>query len=189
MEAWLGAPVEPPDAREGYAVLVERWLDRFGPGTLDDIVWWLGATKGIVRTALADVEAVEVDLEDGSVGYVRAGDLGDEPEVEPWAALLPVLDPTTMGWKARGFYLDPTDVPHLFDSNGNAGTTAWWNGRIIGCWVQEPHGEVRVVVRRRIPADAARALDVQALRLTDWLGGVRINSVYTSRQMKGEPLP
>ena len=33
--------------------------------------------------------------------------------VEPWAALLPVLDPTTMGWKERDFYLDarPHAVP------------------------------------------------------------------------------
>ena len=189
MDAWLGAPVEPSDARQGYAELVERWLDRFGPGTIDDIVWWLGATKGIVRTTLADVEAVEVDLDDGRVGYTLPGDLDDEPEVEPWAALLPVLDATTMGWKERGFYLDPDDVSSLFDTNGNAGTTAWWNGRIVGCWVQEPDGEVRVVVRHALPGEAVRALDAEAVRLTGWLGGVRVNSVYRSRQMKGEGLP
>lgn len=188
MDDWLGAPAEPLKARQGYAQLVERWLDRFGPGTVDDIVWWLGATKGIVRTALADVAAVEVDLDDGQVGYVLPDDLGDEPAVGPWAALLPVLDATTMGWKSRGFYLDPDDVAYLFDTNGNAGTTAWWNGRIVGCWVQASDGEVRVAARRTLAKDAARALDVEAVRLTDWLGGVRINSVYTSRQMKGEPL-
>jgi hypothetical protein len=189
MDAWLGAPLELADARQGYAQLVERWLDRFGPGTVDDIVWWLGATKGIVRTALADLEAIEVDLDDGQVGYTLPNDLDDEPAVEPWAALLPVLDATTMGWKGRGFYLDPDDVPHLFDSNGNAGTTAWWNGRIVGCWVQEPDGKVRVVVRHTLSGEAIRALDAEAVRLTGWLGGVRINSVYTSRQMKGVTLP
>ena len=64
-----------------------------------------------------------------------------EPEVEPWAALLPVLDPTVMGWKERDFYLGPHG-PQLFDTNGNAGTTAWWDGRIVGCWVQDPDGVV-----------------------------------------------
>ncbi len=187
MDDWLGAPVEPLEARQGYAQLVERWLDRFGPGTLDDIVWWLGATKGIVRTAIADVAAVEVDLDDGQVGYALPHDLADVAEVEPWAALLPVLDATTMGWKSRGFYLDPDDVGHLFDTNGNGGTTAWWNGRIVGCWVQGPDGRVRVVARHALGKDAARALDAEAVRLTEWLGGVRVNSVYASRQMKGEP--
>jgi hypothetical protein len=188
MEDWLGEPVASLDARQGYTQLVERWLDRFGPGTADDMVWWLGATKAIVRVALADVGAVEVDLDDGQVGYVLPDDEADEAEAEPWAALLPVLDATTMGWKSRRFYLDPDDVAYLFDTNGNAGTTAWWNGRIVGCWVQESDGEVRVVSRHPLAQDAARALDVEAARLTEWLGGVRIKSVYTSRQMKGESL-
>ena len=48
------------------------------------------------------------------------------------AALLPVLDATTMGWKHRDFYLDPEHTPYLFDTNGNAGPTVWCDGRIIG---------------------------------------------------------
>ena len=48
-----------------------------------------------------------------------------------------------MGWKERGFYLGPHG-PMLFDTNGNAGTTAWWDGRIVGCWVQDPDGVVVV---------------------------------------------
>jgi hypothetical protein len=190
MDDWLGGPVQPLDARQGYEELVRRWLERFGPGTQDDIVWWLGATKFIVRRALVDVAAVEVDLDDGQVGFALPDDVGDEPpESDPWAALLPVLDATTMGWKSRGFYLDPDEVSYLFDTNGNAGTTAWWNGRIVGCWVQEPDGRVRVVARHRLEKQAVRALETEASRLTDWLGGVMIRSVYTSRQMKGEPLP
>ena len=44
-------------------------------------------------------------------GFLLPDDLDDVPEPEPWAALLPVLDPTTMGWKQRDFYLDPEDRP------------------------------------------------------------------------------
>ena len=189
MDDWLGGPVDPEEPRQGYAELVQLWLDRFGPGTQDDIVWWLGATKGIVLTALADVGAVEVDLDGGQVGYVLPHDVAEEPPVEPWAALLPVLDGTTMGWRSRGFYLDGDDVSYLFDTNGNGGTTAWWNGRVVGCWVQDADGRVRVVTRHTLPKDAAAALGIEAARLTDWLGGTRISSVYASRQMKGEPLP
>ena len=70
-------------------------------------------------------------------------------------ALLPVLDPTVMGWKERGFYLGPHG-PALFDRNGNAGTTAWVDGRIVGCWVQDAEGVVHVDCSRRSPLPSAR---------------------------------
>ncbi|MCW5952506.1 MAG: winged helix DNA-binding domain-containing protein, partial [Propionibacteriaceae bacterium] len=122
------------------------------------------------------------------VGWMLPGDTEPEPDVTPWAALLPTLDPTTMGWKQRDFYLDPADVPYLFDSVGNAGPTAWWNGRIVGCWVQEPDGRVRVVLRDD-PGPAARAaLDREAARLTEWFGGEVVASVFGPRQSPGERL-
>ena len=86
---------------------MRRWLERFGPGTLEDVQWWLGATKGHTRAALAEVGAVEVALEGGGTGWLLSDDLEPVTEVGPWAALLPTLDPTTMGWKSRDWYLDP----------------------------------------------------------------------------------
>jgi hypothetical protein len=164
---------------------VRRWLAAFGPGTDDDLVWWLGATKAIVRGALADVGAVAVSLESGQEAWLLPDDVEPIVEPAPWAALLPALDPTTMGWKQRSFYLDPTDVPCLFDRNGNAGTTAWWNGRIMGCWVQDGDGTVRVILRTDPGRDAQVALDAEAERLTAWLDGVVVSTIYKSPQMRG----
>lgn len=189
MSSWLGERPGRLEPHEGYAELVRRWLRTFGPGTETDIVWWLGATKTAVRRALADVDAVEVSLDGGGTGWMLADDLGPVEPVEPWAALLPVLDPTTMGWKQRDFYLDPAHTPYLFDTNGNAGSTAWWNGRIVGCWVQDEDGVVQVVLREDLAAEARAALDVEAERLTVFLDGVRVNSVYTSLQMRSALLP
>jgi Winged helix DNA-binding domain len=98
-------------------------------------------------------------------------------------ALLPVLDPTVMGWQGRDFYLGP-HRELLFDSRGNAGTTAWVDGRAVGCWTQDEAGVVRVHLLERVPARARRALDAEAARLTGWLGGLRIGSVYSSPAMK-----
>jgi hypothetical protein len=183
MTTWLGEVREPAKEREGYAELVRRWLATFGPGTETDLVWWLGSTRSAVRAALADVAAVEVGLDSGGAGWVLPDDLEPEPEVEPWGALLPVLDPTVMGWKERDFYLGPHG-PMLFDTNGNAGTTAWWDGRIVGCWVQDPDGVVVLNLLEDVGADARAALDGEAERLTTWLEGHRVSTVYPSSAMK-----
>ena len=165
---------------------IRRWLERFGPGTETDLVWWLGATKGAVRRALADTGAVEVALSDGSPAYVLGDDADPEPQVGPWAGLLPVLDPTVMGWKERAFYLGPHG-PSLFDRNGNAGTTAWWDGRVVGCWVQDPDGAVEVRLLEDVPAEGHEALRVEASRLQDWLAGERVGTVYPSPAMRSDP--
>ncbi len=187
MQAWLGEVPEPWKPDEGWAELVRRWLWTFGPGTASDIQWWLGATVGIVKQALADVGAVPVSLgrpDDPSTGWLLPDDLDPVPHAEPWVALLPVLDPTVMGWKSRDFYLSPEHVAHLFDSNGNAGTTAWVDGRVVGCWVQDDAGVVDVRLVEKVPRAAAHALAAEAARLTQWLDGVKVGTVYPSAVMK-----
>lgn len=183
MRDWLGEDPIPSKADEGYVELVGRWLRTFGPGTAADIQWWLGVTVGIVKAALADLGAVPVTLEVGGIGFVLPDDVDPVPDVEPWAALLPVLDPTVMGWKERGFYLGP-HAASLFDSNGNAGATAWWDGRIVGLWVQDQDAVVRVVLLEEVGDDATAALAIEADRLTAWLDGVKVGSVYASPAMK-----
>lgn len=183
-EEWLGAVGQPWDEAAGYAELVRRWLATFGPGTVADVQWWLGSTKTAVTRAIADLGAVEVDLDDATTGWVLPDDTDDTPPVEPWAALLPTLDPTVMGWKARDFYLDPVHVPRLFDTNGNAGTTAWWDGRVVGCWVQDDAGAVRLSLLEDVEPAGRVALEQEAHRLTRWLDGTVVGTVYSSPQMK-----
>jgi hypothetical protein len=177
-EDWFAGPVERAAEADGYAALVGRWLGTFGPGTEDDIVWWLGATKAAVRRALATVEAEQVALEDGTTGWVLPDDT-DAEEPGPWAALLPALDPTTMGWKERGFYLGE-HAERLFDRNGNGGPSAWWDGRIVGGWRQEDDGRVVVVPAEDLGKAATAALAREADRLTGWLDGEVVRSIYQS---------
>ena len=188
-EDWLDEVPARLDEAAGYAELVRRWLTTFGPGTAADVQWWLGSTKTAVTRALVEVAAVEVALDDGTTGWVLPDDTDDTGPVEPWAALLPALDPTVMGWKARTFYLDPDHVGYLFDTNGNAGTTAWWDGRIVGCWVQDDAGAVRLSLLEDVEPAGRAALEREAERLTAWLDGTVIGNVYASLQMKQARLP
>ncbi len=172
MKSWLGEELTPLPEVEGVARLVGQWLHVFGPGTALDIKWWLGSTLAAVRRALADLHAVEVDL-DGRTGYLLPDDLETTDPVEPWAGMLPPLDPTTMGWFERDWYL----VPHraqLFDSSGNSGPTVWWDGRIVGGWRQSDTGEVVLQMLEDIGSEGLRALENEAARLTTWLGGTRV---------------
>jgi Winged helix DNA-binding domain len=172
MKSWLGGELAPPSEGEGIARLVEQWLRAFGPGTAADLKWWLGSTLAAVRRALADLHAVEADL-DGEVGYLLPDDLEATDPVEPWPALLPPLDPTTMGWFERSWYLGPYRA-QLFDTSGNAGPTIWWDGRIVGGWRQTDAGEVVLQMLEDVGADGMRALEREAARLTEWLAGVRV---------------
>lgn len=176
---WLGEPLERWDAAAGYRELIRRWLYAFGPGTEDDIVWWLGATKGIVRAALRELGAAAVTVDDAAVGWLLPDDLDEVAEVEPWTALLPPLDPTVMGWKSRDFYLGP-HKGSLLDSRGNAGSTAWVDGRIVGSWIQNPGGTVRLTLFEPISESSRRSLDDQAEDLTVWLGHAVAPTLYHS---------
>lgn len=184
---WLGDVPPVLDADAGYREIVRRWLYSFGPGTEDDLVWWLGATKAAVRAALASLAAVPVTLDGGETGWLLPDDVAEVADPGPWVALLPVLDPTVMGWRGRDFYLGPHREP-LFDRSGNAGTTAWVNGRVVGCWVQDTAGVVELRLLEKVTAAERRALDAEAARLTAWLSGLRVPSVYASAAMK-EPAP
>lgn len=178
MKAWLGEEIGPCSEAAGVAGLVGEWLRRFGPGTAVDIKWWLGSTVAAVRRALADLRAVEVDL-DGKTGYVLPDDVAPTEPVDPWAALLPPLDPTTMGWFERDWYLGPYKA-QLVDTNGNAGATVWWDGRIVGGWRQRESGEVELQLLEDAGSEARRALEHEAQRLTEWLGGTRVAPRFPS---------
>ncbi|HEX6675338.1 MAG TPA: winged helix DNA-binding domain-containing protein [Actinomycetes bacterium] len=172
LEKWLpgGVPEVPVEAAQ--AELVRRWLAAFGPGTVADLKWWTGLTAGAVKRALAQVEPAEVEL-DGGTGLVLPGDLEPVPAPAPWAALLPALDPTAMGWAGRAWYLGEHG-PALFDRSGNVGPTVWWQGRIVGGWAQRKDGEIALRLLEDVGADAAAAVEAEAERLRRWFGPVRV---------------
>jgi hypothetical protein len=165
-------PLERPEPGDARAELLRRYLAAFGPVTETDMRWWTGWSARNARAALASVRHAEVDL-DGAVGYVLRDDLEPEPREVPSAALLPALDPTTMGWKLRDWYLGP-HVEAVFDRNGNAGPTVWWGGRVVGGWAQRRDGEIVYRLLEDVGEDAERTIEVEGERLAAWLGDVRV---------------
>jgi Winged helix DNA-binding domain len=158
-------------AADARAELARRWLLAFGPALVSDLQWWTGWTAGQVRQVLGQLEVTEVHL-DGAPGIMLAADEpGAAPmrDMGPWAALLPALDPTSMGWRERGWYVGE-HAAALFDRSGNIGPTAWWDGRIVGGWAQRKDGEIAVRLLEDIGAEASAAIAAEAQRLREWIG-------------------
>ena len=165
-ERWLGTSFQAPDPIAAQQELAQRWLRTYGPGTANDLKWWSGWGLRETRQAIEAIGAVPVLLSDGT-GYVHP-DADDPPETGGWAAFLPALDPTAMGWKDRDWYLGG-HRRHLYDRNGNIGPTIWLDGRIVGGWTVAGD-EVRFRLLEEV-ASAERALiDDQAAELKRWLG-------------------
>jgi hypothetical protein len=173
IERWLGGPMPELAVADAQAQLVRTWLAQFGPGTEGDLRWWTGLTARDIRAALAATRAAEVDV-DGQPGFALADDLEptDADALAPWVALLPALDPTTMGWQARDWYLGAHKA-RLFDTNGNAGATVWSNGRIVGGWTVR-RGEVLTRLLEDIGLEQTRRVEAEAARLTTWLESVSV---------------
>jgi hypothetical protein len=197
VEAWLPRGLAEPPVETARAELARRWLAAFGPGTVADLKWWTGWTAGQTKAALAALSPVEVDL-DGTTGLMlppgdadtaadtAAGD-ADGPDAyatgayatgayateEPRAVLLPALDPTVMGWRERGWFLGEHGQV-LFDRNGNAGPTVWWEGRIVGGWAQRKDGEIVFRLLEDVGTEAAEAVSGEARRLAALIGDVRV---------------
>mgnify|MGYP001018302135 FL=1 len=86
---------------------------------------------------------------------------------------------TTMGWVDRDWYLEDLRG-QVFDSRGNAGPTAWADGRVVGGWRQSADGRVEVQVIGDASRTARKALQRKADDLTDWLDGTLIKPRFPS---------
>lgn len=164
------------DEAAARADLARAWLVAFGPATEADLAWWTGWSLGHARAAIAALETRPVELSAGD-GFILAESDLDAPPAEGHVALLPSLDPTTMGWKHRDWYLGP-HRPHLFDAVGNAGPTIWAEGRIVGAWAVRDGGEVVYRLLEDVGSDTRSAVDAEAARIAALIDGATFRASF-----------
>ena len=171
-ETWIPGGIPEIAVDDARTELARRWLAAFGPAHRGDLRWWTGWSARNTAAALDGLDVLEVTLDTGP-GLMLAGDAEPVAPVEPWAALLPALDPTTMGWSERSWYLGD-HRPRLFDRSGNAGPTVWWEGRVVGGWAQRKDGEIAIRFLEEVPAEAVDAVAREADRVAGVLGPLRV---------------
>jgi hypothetical protein len=156
---------------EATVLLIEHYIARYGPVTLDDVTWWTGLGVGRCRAALdglgGRLAPVRVLGWDGE-HFVLCADLGRMLHASrprgPQLSLLAELDPYTMGFRGRGRLLDNALHNFVYDRSGNATSAVLVDGRIAGVWdviVERnearfhPFGTLTTAVEERIRAELA----------------------------------
>ena len=185
MESWLPDGVVGLDFDTAAAELAGHYLARFGPATTADVQWWLGWTIGTTKKALAAIGALEVDLDEG-VGWVMPDDVDVADDTEPWVAFLPGLDPTTMGWKERAWYMGDLGGfgDTVFDRNGNGGPTVWLDGQVVGGWAQRKTGEVVYELLTDVPLARRKAIAAEAERVRVLIDDARVSARFPAPMQK-----
>lgn len=174
MSRWSEHLVEPQDAQSAAVEIARRWLYAYGPAAPEDLLWWTGWTKRTTTAALAALDTIEVEGEHGPL-LALASDIEPVPDPGPWVALLPALDPTTMGWKHRDWFLGP-HRPLVYDTNGNAGPTVWADGHVVGGWAIRDDGTVGIRLLTDPGSAAREALEGTAHRLEQLLDGTVVKA-------------
>jgi uncharacterized protein YcaQ len=189
---WLpGVDLASVTAQEARTWLVRRYLAAFGPARADDVKWWTGFTKTDTKKALAalEPEVVEVTVEEmGSRYLMLAGDaeraVGFVAPSDPFACLLPSLDPYIMGYRDRRRFLAEEHRPRLFDRAGNSVPTVLMNGRVVGAWGQHKDGTVRYDLLEQITAEERAHLEAEVARLESFLDGEYLPSGFLTPSFK-----
>lgn len=183
----------PAPADEARRALLLRAVHTFGPVTVEDLAWWLPATKGEVKRALASATDLASITVDGTT-YWYAAELADAPapprnEHGAWA--LPYEDALLKGsldrtaWFAPGVreVVFPQRLEHWsppdgvapppgpyrgVNVSGEARPSLWWGGRAVGRW-EERDGGVVWQVHADVGAEGRAAIAREVARVSAFL--------------------
>jgi hypothetical protein len=147
---------------EATKLLTERYIKSYGPVTENDIIWWLGVTKGKVRSALDKLHSALESIKIENIRHeylIHPQDIktltGMKDNNEPVINVLPNLDTYLMGYKDRERYVDQNRYEYIFDRSGNATTTILLDGKVVGIWdvYEKPEPQVKVHLFKKIDSN------------------------------------
>jgi winged helix DNA-binding protein len=141
--------------QEAAQLLIRRYFAAYGPATVADAAWWTGLGTGAVRDVLKHLEDEVAQVVIAGLPrqfFMTCEDLAilqRQPAVRSTSvAVLPELDPLTMGYKDRERYVEPRHIPMVFDRGGNATSVILIDGCVAGVWdvTKQPEPGVRMLL-------------------------------------------
>jgi len=168
------------DKDAALGVLVERYLDAYGPSTLKELLRWWGVAEGSVMkpviAALGDA-LTEVDV-GGVRAFVRTADLHAIESTRPTSGdvqLLGGFDPLTVGAGMREQLIPPAHLKRVSRTAGWISPVILVDGVVAGVWdsarigkdglaiTAEPFETPNATLRSAIGKAAERVASVQGL--------------------------
>ncbi|HYM83341.1 MAG TPA: winged helix DNA-binding domain-containing protein [Candidatus Dormibacteraeota bacterium] len=166
------------DVEAAFGRLILRYLEGFGPATVEDIARFAMAHRPLVRSAVAAIEGGLVRL-DGPGGSrlldVPDGRLPDEDVPAP-PRLLPMWDSVLLAHDDRGRMIPPAYRSHVTRTNGDVLPTLLVGGYVAGVW-RPVEGGIEATAFHALPDDEWDGLDAEAARLAAFLA-TRDTAIY-----------
>ncbi|MBN1215563.1 MAG: winged helix DNA-binding domain-containing protein [Candidatus Lokiarchaeota archaeon] len=123
--------------------LIVKYIDSYGPVSLDDIAWWSGIGKNKIIPVISSLYNKIERIKISHLTYEYFISIKDEIKLKEFnnnknrnqiINFLPLLDPYMMGYKIRERYISSKDYNYVYDRAGNATSTILLNGNVIGVW-------------------------------------------------------
>jgi hypothetical protein len=174
LEEWVGKQPE-QEHEAALAALARRYLDAYGPATVQDFAVWAGIALGQARQGFqliaGDLEAVEVS---GQPAWILAAvdpetaDRERADAADPCVRLLPTFDTYLLGYRSRDLALAPQFAQRIQAGGGWIHPAMVVDGRVVGTWRQQRKGDRLTILaqpfepldRRFLPYLEAEAADV-----------------------------
>lgn len=171
--------VEPVDVAAGTRVLVRRYLEGFGPATIQDIAQFSTIRRPPIRDAVAALgdALVRHSGPDGAELIDIAGHpLPPEDSPAP-PRLLPMWDSALLAHVERRRLVPPEYRKVVIRNNGDVLPTLLVDGLVAGVWRPIDGGGIEATAFHPLPDAAWDGLESEAVALDSFLSG-RDPSVY-----------
>ena len=169
--SFVAAPArEPPQHAEAVQQLVLRYLEGFGPATIQDIAQFTLLRMKVLRETLAtlDGDLVELDGPDGSSLVDVPGARRPAGDVPAPARLLPMWDSILLAYAERSRIIPPEIRPEVIRRNGDVLPTVLVDGYVVGVWRPVEAG-IEVTALGTVDDAAWDQLDAEAHALVTFL--------------------
>ena len=127
--------------QDSTITLIEKYIDAYGPVTLEDIAWWSGIGKNKINPAIFKLEnkIERIKISQLSYEFLISKKVTDKLELinqnkVSTINFLPLLDPYMMSYKNRERYISSKYYNYVYNRAGNATSTIMLNGKVIGVW-------------------------------------------------------
>lgn len=164
------------DRPEATAALLAAYFRRYGPASIADAAWWLGAGEARVRQFIADHarDLVEVTVEGVPAAcylFVEDRDALVDCRAEPHVEFLAYEDNLQKSYKeSRARFVAAVDYAQGFNLIGEARATILVDGRIAGVWqFNKRTGRIDCILFDDLDKTTSALIDSRRRRLEELL--------------------